>query len=259
MDWISETPRVIYSLWLQGMQNAPEAVRLCLHRWANLNPTYQVRVLDANDVVRLLEGATIPIFTLPPQALSDVVRARLLLDRGGVWVDSSVLPMQPLDSWLPEMLRDTGFFAFERPGIDRPLSSWFLAIAPKHVVMQRWWAEIERFWSKPRRLANYPSGVIPADPVACVTPEASETSDEYPYFWFHYLFQYLVETDHDVAEVWQASKKVSAMPPHTLQNLLGEARPISPHEVIAAAYSAPVQKLNWRVDYPLKILAELLG
>src|SRR5208337_3870704 len=100
-------PRIIYSLWLQGESEAPPIVRLIFRRWASFNPDYELRVLNGNDVARLLAGYGIALQHMPIQALSDVVRARLLLD-GGVWADASVFPTEPLDPWLPRLLKEEG-------------------------------------------------------------------------------------------------------------------------------------------------------
>ena len=136
------------------------------------------------------------------QALSDIVRAKLLL-QGGVWADATVFPTEPLDAWLPDRLKDAGFFAFERPGVDRALSSWFLAVSPEHGMMRKWWAEVVRFWSKPRSVRMD----IPENPVWEVSPDGGAAKDEYPYYWFHYLFGYLLETDADFAAQWDRCRK----------------------------------------------------
>jgi mannosyltransferase OCH1-like enzyme len=126
-------------LWLQGEQAAPELVRLNFRRWASLNPDYDLGILNGDDVDRLLVGFNLRPTQMMPQALSNVVRAKLLL-QGGVWADATLFPTEPLDAWLPDRLKDAGFFAFERPGADRPLSTWFLAASPDHVMMRKLWA-----------------------------------------------------------------------------------------------------------------------
>ena len=60
-------------------------------------------------------------------------------DDGGVWVDASVVPVKPLSQWLGDALTEAGFFAFERPGPDRPISSWFLAATPRNLIFREWW------------------------------------------------------------------------------------------------------------------------
>jgi hypothetical protein len=206
-------PRTIYTLWLQGEALAPPIVRLNLRRWAALNPNYVLRVLDRHDVAGWLADSGIPLDTMPIQALSDMMRARVLLLEGGIWTDASVFPSRPLDDWLPAALNQAGFFAFDRPDADRAVASWFLAASPGHRMMQQWWTEVRRFWSKPRTLARYPNGIIPADPVWTVAPDGGAATDEFPYFWFHYLFGYLPETDPAFAAQWALCPKVPAGPP----------------------------------------------
>lgn len=246
-------PRVIYSLWLDGSETAPEMVRLNLARWRRLNPSYEIRVFDRGDAAALLEGAKVSVDDLTPQALSDLVRARVLAGKGGIWTDASVFPMQPLDEWLcPIMDNRGGFFAFERPGPDRIISSWFLASTSNNPILREWWKEADRFWSAPKRLTD----ATPIDPVASVSPQ-SASDDTYAYFWFHYLFQYVVETNTEVADLWSACARLPAGPPHRLQTLFLENPLASPAEIRQAAAAAPVQKLNWRASYPLDTLSLL--
>jgi hypothetical protein len=246
-------PKVIYALWLQGKDEAPGVVALNFARWRELNSDYRLRILDRRAAEALLLESNLPIAGLPPQALSDLVRARLLLDEGGIWVDASVFPVKPLDAWLPDNLTEAGFFAFERPGPDRPISSWFLAATPHNPILRAWWQEIKRFWSKPRGLM----AGIPDDAIACVSPARAAANDEYPYFWLHYLFQYLLDTHVEVAALWSTCMKVSADPPHRLQLLFANNQTPSAAEIREAANAAPVQKLNWRISYPLDVLASL--
>jgi hypothetical protein len=223
-----------------------------------LNPDYELRILDGDDVDRLLLGFRVAPQRMTVQALSDVVRTKLLLE-GGVWADASVLPIEPLDAWLPDLLKDSGFFAFERPGVDRPLSSWFLAASRNHVLMKKWWGEVERYWSKPRSRARYDGGNanVAPNPVWEVAPNGGAVKDEYPYYWFHYLFRYLLETDADFASHWDCCSKLSAQPPHQLHRLFAGADQPGRQTIIEVARSAPVQKLVWRHTYPLDIFEAL--
>jgi Capsular polysaccharide synthesis protein len=250
---MTSVPRVIYSAWLQGVAQAPAIVQLCFTRWARLNPEYQLRVLDASDAAALLAGHNLP--AVPAQAFTDILRVKLLLEHGGIWADATVLPVAPLRDWLPGLMPDSGIFAFSRPGPDRPIASWFMAAAPGHVIVQKLWDEIRHFWRKPRRMAQYNGGLIPPSPSASVAPGSGGATDEYPYFWLHYLFQYLLETDAVFASVWALCPQISAEPPHRLQNVC--AGPVTAQVMEAAAKAAPVQKLNWRASYRLDVLARL--
>lgn len=243
-------PRVIYTLWLQGFEAAPALVQLNMDRWAALNPGYRLQILDRNAVNELLPRFPFGIDRLTPQALSDVVRARLLSIHGGIWVDASVFPMLPLDEWLPSVMTSSGFFAFEKPGPDRPISSWFLASSENNPIPAKWWTEVNRYWEVERS----PSDEIPDHPVTAV----EIWHDRYPYFWFHYLFQALLDRDPEFALAWAASTKVSADGPHALQIALAERPDLAFTDVTRIASEAPLHKLNWRAGYPLDSLA-LLG
>jgi FkbM family methyltransferase len=242
-------PKNIYSLWLQGIEAAPDLIRLNFDRWAQMNPGYRLEILDKKGVDDLLQDFPLGIDRLSPQALSDVVRARLLSTRGGIWVDASVLPTSPLDVWLPSVVTSSGFFAFEKPGPDRPLSSWFLAATTNNMMLSKWCRQVERFWSVERS----PYDAIPDNPVMAV-----ETwPDRFPYFWFHYLFQALVDRDPEFAAAWAACRKWSADAPHALQAALAEEAGLDVGHAARLAANAPVHKLNWRASYPLALLATL--
>ena len=252
-------PKNIYSLWLQGIGNAPEIVRAGLARWAALNPDHELRIFAMEDIGGILAGSGIDPRLLSPQALSDVLRARILLTDGGIWVDASVFPVRPLKDWLPKFIRGSGFFAFDKPAPDRPLSSWFMAAAPGHPILDKWWPEIIRYWSKPRTLARYTDrsvpdpGQLPPDPVWEVAPEGGAQSDSYPYFWFHYLFGYLLAGDQKFAAEWALCTKRSATPPHRMLHLFGlDGRP-APAQIAEAMRAAPLHKLTWRRDYPIEL------
>jgi FkbM family methyltransferase len=251
-------PRQIYSLWLHGVSKAPPWVQWNLARWRLLNPEYGVTALNAEDVAALLQDSGLPWQDMTPQALSDVVRAKLLAQRGGIWVDASVMAARPLDTWLPEAVSQTSFFAFARPAPDRPLSSWFLAGSPEHYLAVKWWEQVRRFWTGRRTLARYEGRVVPPDPVATVSP-ATQTPGEYPYFWFHYLFGYLIKTDEDFGNQWAACNRLAADPAHALQMLFSSAARPGCDQIQAALDAAPVHKLNWRVNYPIQELDKVLS
>src|SRR5262249_56262769 len=82
---------------------------------------------------------------LPSEALSDVVRIELLHRFGGIWVDSTVYCLRPLDGWLDHAM-PSGFFAFNRPMPDVTLSSWFLAAERGCYVIELWRRKALEYW-----------------------------------------------------------------------------------------------------------------
>lgn len=241
--------RRIYSLWLQGINEAPGIVRLNFERWLSLNPDYEMQILDEQAVQQLVSPVIPHWSELAPQALSDVVRTLLLLNGGGVWVDASVYPSVPLRHWLPSHITSSGFFAFARPGPDRPISSWFLVATPENPMMKALASEVTKYWAVRRSLVNG----IPDDPVAAV----QFWPGQYPYFWFHYLFQLLLDRDRTFSEAWANCVQVSAEGPHLMQGILGQNPEVGQDELREIAAVAPVHKLDWRQAYPLEALSSI--
>ena len=181
-------------LWLQGWDAAPDLVRACAETWRRLNPTWQVRLLDATSLVDVLPAAAFAHVagkSLEHEAFSDVVRLELLARYGGVWADATAYCLAPLDDWLvPRMT--AGFFAFARPVPDRMLSSWLLAAVQGSGIVERWQQATRDYW-------------------------AARTSRDH-YFWVHRLFAACHDRDADFRAAWEAVPTLSAVGPHRFQS-----------------------------------------
>jgi hypothetical protein len=226
-----------------------------LERWRKLNPDYEVDVLDSDRAFAIFSDMPgLNPESLPPAAFSDILRVRLLAETGGVWVDATTLPTQALDTWLPELTRPAGWFAFSNAAADRLIASWFLAATPGHPVMAAWWRETQRFWARPRIQRKG----FPEDPVASVTPGTDDNG--FRYFWFHYLFAYLVETSPEINQIWSKTPKVSAGNA-TLQFKLAKYSRLSRLGIYptrawmrSCLEAAPVHKLNRHHKYNIRFI-----
>lgn len=90
--------KTVWFLWLQGLANAPEIVRLChasQERQLRQMPGWRLVVLDETN---MLDYAPLPAFVLDKWKrgvissahLSDLLRLELLTRRGGIWIDATV-------------------------------------------------------------------------------------------------------------------------------------------------------------------------
>ncbi len=213
--------RVIWSCWLQGHDSAPFMVRKCLESWAERNPDWDVRVLDASSIrkyIDLEDHLDLRTQQVTAASFSDIVRILLLNEYGGVWADATTYCNRALDEWLPEYMSED-FFAFSDPGPYLKLSSWFLARGPEDKIVGKWAARTLKYWSGRRAADNY--------------------------FWFHNLFSDLVRSDPEAAATWEAVPRFSARGPHSLQD--AAAGPADRFEQ-RAEWSAPLFKLNLRMD-----------
>ncbi|QLL70091.1 capsular polysaccharide synthesis protein [Lactobacillus sp. 3B(2020)] len=89
-----DVPKVIYTMWLQGIDEAPILVKKCINSIKKQNPGYKIVILDDQNI---LDYVKIPEFIindyrtgkLQAAHLADVVRVNLLFQNGGIWMDAT--------------------------------------------------------------------------------------------------------------------------------------------------------------------------
>ena len=184
-------PKVIWLLWLQGWDEAPAIVKACLKTWEENNPGWTIHTLSMANIHDYLDDSellsSISGKNLQHEAFSDVIRIILLERYGGVWIDSTVYCLKPLDTWLPEKL-GSGFFAFEKPRSERMLASWFLAAYKGNYIAKEWHRRVVEYWA--------------------------DRTKRHHYFWFHYLFKEAYKADPYLRASWDSTPKVSDRGPH---------------------------------------------
>lgn len=183
--------RTIWIYWHQGWDLAPPVPKRCLETWRTHNPDWEVVALSGDDVGDYLDLDSIirprVRAKLDYDALSDIVRIALLRTHGGVWVDSTLYCLTPLDDWVDDAAR-AGFFAFADPAPDRMVSSWFLVGERENYLVKAWFDRAIDYWR--------------------------ERDSPHHYFWFHYLFGELHAASETFRTHWDAVPKVSADGPH---------------------------------------------
>jgi hypothetical protein len=252
-------PRRIWILWTQGLDQMPSVPRGCIESWAQHNAGWDIKILTGETLCQWAD----PRLCRPdaqsqrPYRLSELARLSLLATHGGVWVDATCYCMKPLDEWLPDCL-DSGFFAFDRPGRDRLMSSWFLASRPSGYIPQQMFEALGRYYLGRRLVDAGWRRVVRRTLDGALNRSIRTTSLWFawplpelgisPYLSFHYLFNLLTKTDPSFREIWERTVKVSSDGPHSLQ-LHGLHSPPSSQIVSdIEERRIPLYKLNWRVD-----------
>ncbi|SMF94188.1 Capsular polysaccharide synthesis protein [Methylomagnum ishizawai] len=223
-----DPPRIIWLLWLQGWDQAPEVAWAGRTSWEKRNPGWQVHALDQADMVDFLssEGSK-RIFSTPkqPEAMSDQIRLELLHQHGGVWADATTLCARPLDDWLPQAMPN-GFFAFYLPERDRMISSWFLAAEKGAYIVEKWREAAWRYWEGRERRDNY--------------------------FWAHRLFTELHGLDPRFRALWEGTPRMPSY--HRFhfgpRNAQLSQEPPPEIERLLASPPSPVFKLTHKFDTP---------
>lgn len=247
----ADVPRKIWFLWLQGISSAPFVVQKCYESWRVHNRNWEIILLDNGNVRNYVD---LPAIKMTDQAFSNVIRINLLAQYGGVWVDATCFCNKPLDTWIHHYI-EPGFFAFDRPGPDRMISSWFMASSKNNYITKTLQSEVNAFWNANPRLKFYLNSrwrflekYLPKDPQKWFNFLYIKIFRIHPYHWFHYLFEKIYLRDEKVKQQWDASPKISADIPHSLQwaglktQLYSEIK----NEIDSSA--APLYKLTWKYN-----------
>lgn len=143
---------VVWVCWLQGMDQAPEIVKICnesLHRYIKDREIIVITEENIGDYVTFPEHIQRKYkqSKIPMAQYSDLLRVELLVKYGGTWIDSSVLctgdrfPKEMLDS-------DLFFFQFLREGSDKPtgISNWFITASSNQKMLLVLRDMLYRYW-----------------------------------------------------------------------------------------------------------------
>lgn len=261
---VQPIPKIIWMYWHDGEAAAPSLARYCISSWRIHNPDWEVRVLDSSTTSDYVDIDYLPAGTRL-QLVADALRLELLDRYGGVWADVSCLCTGPLDDWLVDRL-GRGFFAFERPGPDRPLSNWFLASQPGNPLVASW-VEMSRLYWRNGFYSNHVGG---------------GRRDQ---FIYHYFFRWMVNADTQLRGEWLSVPRLPAGPPHLLQKCLRDLSGLpswwlpgatwrgieigfdqldraASQSLMTDILSSPdvrVHKLDWRLENAVQILSMTAG
>jgi hypothetical protein len=225
-------PRNIFIFWAQGIDSAPEIVKICIDSWTMKNSGWNVKVLNLEDVQIYLGDENLPE-GIPWAAYSDLLRAKLLRKYGGVWADATLFCERPLDDWLFDYVK-TGFFAFYRPHPDRELSSWFLASVKDSEIISKWDDLSSLYWIWTKKF--------------------------HAYHWFHYTFEYLKRFDSGFSRAWSMVPKITPHKLHLLNRLITNRLKTDDIEsVYRLKGEIPMSKVTYKHDASSEIMKKYLN
>lgn len=257
--WI---PRTIWILWYQGVSEAPFIVRKCIDSWTRYNPTWEVVVLDSNNlqsyIKEELSDEILDNLSLAHQ--SDLVRLQLLSKYGGVWADATTFCIKSLDEWI-DRYAESGLFVFHKPGKDRIMSNWFIASKKDSPACAKLYNNLRLYWvannfSKPNRIQSRTIKILSkflnqSDRTTkhWLNPIVTRGFRIYPYFVFHYMFERLVSRDEECKDIWRNTKKISADLPLLALRLGLFSRPSKSIRKQLNNKEIPLFKLTWKYDH----------
>lgn len=218
-------PNVVWTSWLQGMENAPYVVKKCYE-------SLQKNITD-RDIIVITEDNMSDYVEFPDYIMdkyrkgiitkthfSDLLRVELLANYGGTWIDSTVF-CSGLDSQ-SDFFLNSDFFVYQtmKPTLNGhalAISSWFMTACSNHSVIMLTRALLWNYWKRNNSL--------------------------YTYLLLHYFFQLALETYEDE---WKKMIPISKEMPHVI--LLRLFEPYDENVWNAIKKITPFHKLTYKYD-----------
>lgn len=149
--------KVIWTCWLQGIENAPKLVQRCIDSMRQFANGYEVIVIDNENLSQYVQ---LPEYIkekyakgiIPHAHYSDIIRLFLLQKYGGVWIDSTIL----LTDKLPKYITDAELFVFRGYRVGHIfIYNPFLAAKPNNVLIGSMLSLLLEYWKNEDRLVSY--------------------------------------------------------------------------------------------------------
>lgn len=124
----THAPKIIWAFWgqrrllcnvtapcpmpcLSKKAPMPSIVELSIDSWKKMNPDYDIRVLDEDNVWNYLSREELPraYECLDSAHTSDAIRIALLVKFGGVWIDATAVMLKPLKEFLGDIRHPTTY------------------------------------------------------------------------------------------------------------------------------------------------------
>ncbi|TRD13685.1 FkbM family methyltransferase [Palleronia caenipelagi] len=243
--------RRIFAMW----EGEPSPlVEICLARWRALNPDYTLLSIGKKSRRRIVAALGRDPDRLSIQAQSDIVRHWYLTREGGVWIDATLFPLAPLDSFLDAMSDASGFAAFgrsQKPA--RPIATWLIAGSPASRLTTGWWREIRNYWRIERTpiLGTRWHTLYTRNHRWIVEPTGGAALPVFPYLWSHHLFDRLLGSRPELRAEWQQVARPDGESALAWMSILKdtEASPAEKQARLSKTLTqAPVQKLDHRTE-----------
>lgn len=162
--YFEENVKPVWILWMQGIDQAPEIVKVCVHSLKRiLGKTECVCLLDKDNIFEYID---LPDYIIQKwesgiidnTKFSNLVRLRLLNVYGGVWIDATVYFT---GDRLPAYIKNSNLFMFniwenwrvrQEPAIS---ASWLIASPAGNNLLMILEALHLEYWKKENSVINY--------------------------------------------------------------------------------------------------------
>ena len=148
--------RVIWQVWLQGWENAPDIVKAIQEYNSAVLPGFTFNRLSLEDALGLVEISprVLEHFNsgrISPAGFTDLLRLKLIATYGGVWADATVLLAANFDDFSQNHKSFMLQWNYEITRAKRwhfTLNSWLFAAERQDAFVRLWGDALEEMWKK---------------------------------------------------------------------------------------------------------------
>lgn len=156
-----QSNHIIWTMWWQGEENAPQIVKACLNSMRRNSGSAKVIVLNESNYTNYL---SLPEHIMEKQKkgafslthFSDIIRVNILSKHGGLWLDSTIYVNEPI----PSEIFEQEFFTLKIPGTYKGISNnqWcgFCIGAQSHnIIFAKQVKLLNAYWEKESLMIDY--------------------------------------------------------------------------------------------------------
>lgn len=185
----------IWVCWFQGMEEAPELVKMCYKSLKKYNGDHDICVLTDENIGSYVK---FPSYIerkyqegkIKRPHYSDMLRAAILYCYGGIWVDATMLFVESI----PQFIWDSDLFAFKfdpQGARYQACSSQFIRGGVGNEILRRTLMGLFKFWKNHDKLISY--------------------------YLFHYVLGCAVDSDSKLQQEFNEIPLLPAVDNHVLQ------------------------------------------
>jgi hypothetical protein len=150
----------IWICWLQGIDSAPELVQTCLKSIKYHIKDMEIVILDKNNIKDYI---TLPDYIydkwergiIPNAQFSDIIRNELIIEHGGLWLDSTLY----FTDKLPDYIIDSDFFVYRHGWFGEDvinMGNWLIySKNANNIILQETQNLLFKYWKDHNYLLNY--------------------------------------------------------------------------------------------------------
>jgi hypothetical protein len=146
-----DMPKIIWTYW-DNITTLPESAKLCMQSWKKYNPDYEIILLTKQNYSKYVniphDIVNHQNFNDTKQRFADLVRIYVIAERGGVWLDATILLTEPLHWLFHRPAEYSGFYIEKFTRTTPVIENWFFAAKHNSKFVKLWRDEFSK-------LANY--------------------------------------------------------------------------------------------------------